>query len=673
MQYLPDNLVSLLRSEVTIASVPQCVAELVHNSVDARASHVDIFLRLSPLYILVKDDGHGIMPDDMHHIGRRHFTSKCRELRDLESIRTFGFRGEALAGIAAISQLTVTSRHSDYRSTNTVTLMNSKIIYNKSSTTSLASHGTHVVVQNLFNNLPVRRRSILGDSENNKSSRDDIVKSVKNCLVDVALSLESEAVNIRFRSDSGLVLNLSLRPEDKNDACTILKAAYGRAIFKAFDTFNARHGDVTIAGLVALDLTSTKNYQYIFINRRKLVASAIYKSLSDLFSKYRYVPSVGNQHPNDLSMACASNMHPIFVVHVIAPLSGYDLCQDPGKVLVDVENFGDIETAILDSMRNFLSRLRKLPDRYARRLDTDVKNICPNWESPVFDSSERSIPRLSSEYQPGELHLLSRKLTKSALQQARFISQINKEFILLSIVEGVGESTLVMVDQHAADERVRLEMLLVDYFAQVLRIRINEKWLHSLSRPGDNDDAEFSVKLKCDFSVSQEDFEALAEWQVQLELWGVRYNLGTSTDRPSKRGMTTKDADEYELTVHVTHCPVILIDRYMENPAVVKQFLLQHVYDLQSGDVTKLVASQISDIINNGCIESAEVLLDLAYRHIPRVIVDLLNSKACRGAIMFGDSLSEDRSRKLIDDLSNCRFPFQCAHGRPSMVPLVGL
>ncbi|KAK9318654.1 hypothetical protein V1524DRAFT_444530 [Lipomyces starkeyi] len=666
MSYLPDNLVSLLRSEVTIASVPQCVAELVHNSLDAKASHIDIFLRLSPFYMLVKDDGHGITPDDMHHIGRRHFTSKCRELRDLESIRSFGFRGEALAAIAAISQLTVTSRHSDYRSTNTVTLMNSKEIYNKPSTTSLVSHGTHVVVQHLFNNLPVRRRSSLGDCENNKSSRDDIVKSVKNCLVDVALSLESKAVNIRFRSDSALVLNLSVRSEDKNDACTILKAAYGQAIFKAFDTLNASHGNVTITGLVALDLTSTKNYQYIFINRRKLVASAIYKTLRDLFSKYLYFREE------------SINMHPIFVVHVIAPLSGYDLCQDPGKVLVDLENYGDIETAILDSVRNFLSRLHKLPDPYARRLDTDIKNICPaepalreNWESPVFDSAERSIPRLSSEYQPGDLHLSSRKLTKSVLQQARFISQINKEFILLAIAEDVGESTLVMVDQHAADERVRLEMLLVDYFAQVLRIRINEKWSYLSPRPSDNDHAEFSVK--CDFSVSQEDFDALAEWQVQLELWGVRYNLGTLTDRPSKTAMTTKDVDEYQLSVHVTHCPVILIDRYMEEPASVKEFLLQHVYDLQSGDVTKLVDSQISDIINNGCIESAEVLLDLAYRHIPRLIVDLLNSKACRGAIMFGDSLSEDRSRKLIDDLSNCRFPFQCAHGRPTMVPLVDL
>ncbi|KAK9377036.1 uncharacterized protein V1513DRAFT_374140 [Lipomyces chichibuensis] len=673
MQYLPDNIVSLLRSEVTIASVHQCVAELVHNSLDAKASHIDIILRLSPFYMLVKDDGHGITPDDMRHIGRRHFTSKCRELRDLESIRSFGFRGEALAGIAAISQLTVSSRHSDYRSTNTVTIMNSKEIYNKPSTTSLASHGTHVVVQDLFNNLPVRRRNILGDSENNKSSRDDIVKSVKICLVDVALSLVSEAVNIRFRSDSGLVLNLSVRPDD--DACAILTAAYGRSIFKAFDTLSAKQGDVTITGLVSRDLTSTKNYQYIFINRRKLVASGIYKSLSDLFAKYLYFreeSSVGNQHRNDLSTTCTANMHPIFVVHVIAPLSGYDLCQDPGKVLVDLENYGDIETTILDSVRNSLSRLHKLPDPYAQRLDADVQIIYPNWESPVFDTAERSVPRLSLEYQAGDLHLSSRKLTKSALQEARFISQINKEFILLTIAEDVGESTLVMVDQHAADERIRLEMLLVDYFAQVLRVQTHEKWSSS-SRPGDNDDADFSVKLKCDFSVSQEDFEALAEWQLQLELWGVRYNLGTLTDRPSKAGMATKDLDEDELSVHVTHCPVILIDRYMEEPALVKEFLLQHVYDLQSGDVTKLVASQICDIINNGHTESAEVLLDLAYRHIPRVIVDLMNSKACRGAIMFGDSLSEDRSRKLIHDLSNCRFPFQCAHGRPSIVPLVDL
>ncbi|KAK9240352.1 hypothetical protein V1525DRAFT_337051 [Lipomyces kononenkoae] len=659
MQFLPDNLLSLLRAEVTIASVARCVSELVHNSIDAGASHVDIILRPSPLYISVVDDGHGIRPGDMRHIGRRHYTSKCRQLSDLESISSYGFRGEALASIAAVSHLSVTSRHSDYSSTHTTTLMNASEIYNGPSSSSLISHGTHVVVQNLFNNLPVRRKSILGDGENNKSACHDIVKSVRNCLVEIALSLESEAVKIRFRSESALLLNLCVRAEDKNNASNVLKTAYGRAIFKSFDTFNARHGDVTVNVLVALELTATQNYQYIFINRRKLVHPAIYKTLS-----YLFCTSLGFHEDR-------SEVHPVFVVHVNAPLSGYDLCQDPGKIVVDLENYGDIETAILDAVRNFLSRLAMSSNSGMQRLDTGAKNIGPNWESPVFDSPERLIPSLSLKYQSDDSHFSSRKLTKSGLTQAKFISQIDKKFILLSIAENDGRHTLVIVDQHAADERVRLELLLVDYFTQVLTCRTDESWSYSSSWARDQDQVAFSVKFKCSFSVSQEGFEALAQWQVQLELWGVRYKLSTLTTRPPKTRTTTEELEEDELTVHVTHWPFIMTEKYMEEPAMVKAFLLQHAYDLQSGQVSRLAACQISDLVNSCSIESTSVLLDLAYRYIPRMILELLNSKACRGAIMFGDSLAEERSRELIHDLTKCRYPFQCAHGRPSMVSLV--
>ncbi|KAK9254636.1 hypothetical protein V1507DRAFT_480002 [Lipomyces tetrasporus] len=667
MQSLPDNLVSLLRSEVSIDSVAKCIAELVRNSLDAAAAHVDIFLRSSNLYVLVKDDGHGITPDDMRRIGRRHFTSKCRDFKDLDSITSFGFRGEALADIAAISHLTVTSRHTDYRSTNTVKIMNSNEVYNGPSTTPLKLHGTHVVVQNLFNNLPVRRKSILDDS--NKSLRDEIMISVKNCLVDVALSLQSEAVNIRFISDSGVVLNLIIRPENKNAACTVLNAAYGQAMIKAFDTFNGRCGDVTISGMVSLNPTSTKTYQYIFLNRRKMAVSAIHKTLSDLFSKSLYCwggSSDGSGYRKDPSLA-AVNMHPIFVIHVNAPLSGYDLCQDPGKVLVDMENYGEIGFAIVDSVRNMISRLPMLPDPPDRGLTTY------NWESPVFDIAEPLIAGPSSANHPGQLHFVSRRITKSSLEHTRIISQISNKFILLNVAGDRGESTLVVVDQHAADERVRLEMLLVGYFTQVVRRRMKRSHPLLFSPRTEKDQTELCAKLMYDFSVSQEDFDMLARWQVQLELWGVRYILGDLTGRPIMTGMTIDDVDQREFTVRITHCPALLMERFLEEPELVKALILRHVYDLRSGDVTKLVPSQTTGFINNGSIESTEMLLEFVYRCLPRVILDLLISKACRGAIMFGDSLSEDRCRRLIYDLSKCRFPFQCAHGRPSMVPLVDL
>ncbi|RIB21889.1 histidine kinase-like ATPase [Gigaspora rosea] len=112
IRFLDNKTVQKLR-----ASIVQCVVELVQNSLDAMTTTIEIHVDMTKYFIQVIDDGNGIQPTDLDKLAQRHVTSKCHSLEDLAHIKTYGFRGEALASLAEVSIMEIISKHSDYYDT----------------------------------------------------------------------------------------------------------------------------------------------------------------------------------------------------------------------------------------------------------------------------------------------------------------------------------------------------------------------------------------------------------------------------------------------------------------------------------------------------------------------------------------------------------------------------
>lgn len=193
---LQEGVVSRLRSSFTVGSVSQCLREVLQNSLDAFESassssrttqplHIEIRADLTSMVIQVSDNGPGIPPNELQSVGERYFTSKCRTLADLDTVTSFGFRGEALASIGEVALLEVHSRYGErpgfpspvFRvgelgficcclegSTQAYQkIIKGGKVLNYGPSTMPHHHqqiGTTVVIRDLFFNLPVRKKMV---------------------------------------------------------------------------------------------------------------------------------------------------------------------------------------------------------------------------------------------------------------------------------------------------------------------------------------------------------------------------------------------------------------------------------------------------------------------------------------------------------------------------------
>ncbi|ODV63289.1 mismatch repair protein MLH3 ASCRUDRAFT_83265 [Ascoidea rubescens DSM 1968] len=230
-----------------------------------------------------------------------------------------------------------------------------------------------------------------------------------------------------------------------------------------------------------------------------------------------------------------------------------------------------------------------------------------------------------------EINLKNFKLSREDIAKLKVISQVDNKFILTTL----NSSILLIVDQHACDERIKVEEIFCDFVE-----RMNDK------------DFEMSIKLKEELRIEVciDESDLLLNYLDEFNIWGFNFSIESGEDNSVNK-------------VIITHLPYTLIERSnYKDGEFIKRCLIQHGYDLSEN--RKFFRKDKKD--NNH-----EWLNEL--RYIPKVIIECLNSKACRGSVMFGDKLLVEECEILINKLGYCKLPFQCAHGRPTIVPIAYL
>ena len=613
IEVLPDHIANKIAAGEVIGRPASVVKELIENSLDAGASNVLVVVREGGrASIQVTDDGSGMEEHDAVTSFLRHATSKISSYEDLESITSFGFRGEALASIAAVARVALKTRRAEDEAATVVKIEGGDV--------PAVSHegrepGTTLTVQNLFYNVPARRKFLKSAVTEFRHVYDEVQR----------IALSKPDIALHFISDNETVFNLKPAPLLQR-----LADVLGERKCEGLIPVEEKTGAVSVRGFIgkpAFGMRSRQG-QYIFLNGRFIVNRTINHAV---YSAYEHLLDKGtfpffllfldldpravdvNVHPSKLEAKFDDEQS---VYRLLSSLTRRALGSIDAVPALTIQE-GGIEPGTVGA--RFTTRqhswpaggtgtLWSFPER--QQIDERTGEILPfiSASGPVSGLASGPFPGVAEGSPlaarllgtPGHLEGVGEGSTGvpgSVLPHggarpdpgaSTLIWQLHNKYILSQIKNG-----LLIVDQHVAHERVLYERALAR-FATSMRSTQQLLFPYTLELPA----ADFALltELLPDFDMLGFDIKPFGRHTVVIE--GVPPDAHT--------GSEGKIVEEM----------LALYNEYRQNAPT-------HVRE------------------------------------------NLAKSYSCKSAIKAGDSLNEPEMRSLIDQLFATSMPYVCPHGRP--------
>ncbi|MEH6499931.1 MAG: DNA mismatch repair endonuclease MutL [Pseudoalteromonas distincta] len=460
IELLSPRLANQIAAGEVVERPASVIKELLENSLDAGAARIDIEVEQGGVKLLrVRDDGSGIMQDDLALALSRHATSKIRDLDDLERVATLGFRGEALASVSSVSRLTLTSCTAGADQAWQVETEGRDM----QPRLQPAAHprGTTVEVRDLFFNTPARRK-FLRTEKTEFSHLEEVVKRLALSRFDVAFNLRHNGRTV-----------FSLRPaQGEQEARRRVASVCGPAFVEQSLSIDAERSGLRLWGWVGLPTFSRSqaDLQYFFVNGRmikdKLVVHAVRQAYRDVLFNGR---------------------HPTFVLFLEVDPSVVDVNVHPTKHEVRFRDGRMVHDFLFSTLHRTLAAQRPgdLPGAEDPSGSAAQQVVAPagldagvfsgqgrmslnepsaGWSAPSYAVERPSVGQLNDSL-PGYSALYGAQpsasvaLADSAASQdvpplGYAVAQLHGVYILAENAQG-----LVVVDMHAAHERITYERL----------------------------------------------------------------------------------------------------------------------------------------------------------------------------------------------------------------------
>ncbi len=318
------------------------VKELVENSIDAGANKITIETKNGGIsYIRITDNGKGFLPDDMEMAFERHATSKIREAADLETVTSMGFRGEALASIAAISHVELISKTADNEIGKKVEIKGGNIINVEDAG---CPQGSTITVTDLFYNTPVRYKFLKKDFTEAGYIEDVVTR----------IALVHPEISIKLINSGKVILQTS----GNGDMKSVIYSVYGKDVAENIVDVNYDYEDIKVIGVVGKPVIARSNRanQLFFVNKRyikdKILTSAAEQGYKGLLTigKYGFVVLNIEMNPQKVDV----NVH-------------------PAKLEVRFEDENKVFKAIYHAIKDSLLKEDLIPDRTKIELDKQMQ------------------------------------------------------------------------------------------------------------------------------------------------------------------------------------------------------------------------------------------------------------------------------------------------------------
>ena len=365
------------------------IKELVENSIDSGAKQITVEIKNGGItYMRVSDNGCGIEAEDLPVAIKRHATSKIKTSDDLMKILTLGFRGEALAAIASVSDLRIISKTADATYGAMIESHGGEIVeYSEQA----ARNGTTVIVENLFANIPARRKFLKRDATEGSAIATIIEK----------IALSHPEVAFRFISDGSVKLDTPGDGKLEN----VIYIIMGKQMKDAMIYIDSTINDIRVEGYIGRSdiVKSNRNYQNFFINNRYIKSKLAIAAIEQAYTSY-----------------LAPEKFPCCVLNLTINPSTVDINVHPTKLEVKFANEKPVFEAIYHSVRTALEENTTRPeiqisanknDSFSRMSSEQYRNIAsvrpvseafaPIQNSPKEDKVEQikytDLPKIANE------------------------------------------------------------------------------------------------------------------------------------------------------------------------------------------------------------------------------------------------------------------------------------
>ncbi len=366
---LDFQIANLIAAGEVVERPASAVKELLENAMDAGANEITVEIKRGGIsFIRISDNGCGMSREDLPVAIRRHATSKIRTERDLDGITTLGFRGEALAAIASVSKLRIMTRRKEDASGTLLSCEGGQIT---DLTEAACKVGTTVIVEELFANVPARRKFLKKDSSEAMAVT-SIVEKIALSRPDIAFKLIVEgAVKFQTRGDSKVA--------------GVIYAVMGREFASKLIEVHSLTDGVEVRGYIGnpMNVRSNRNFQNFFLNNRYIKSKTATAALEQAFDSY-----------------LESQKFPCCVLHVYIHPTFVDVNVHPTKMEVKFSNERLVFDAIYCAVRNALEEATSRPEiKFEPQHMTPEQHDIYNAFVPVYDRIADTEGRTLSQQQ----------------------------------------------------------------------------------------------------------------------------------------------------------------------------------------------------------------------------------------------------------------------------------
>lgn len=552
--------------------VEKCVSvvkELVENSIDAGATLIKIELKESGLReIKVTDNGKGMDKEDAVLCFERHATSKLLSDDDLFNIKSLGFRGEALASIASVSDVIL--RTSNGVVGTEIHIKGGKILEN---TDADLKTGTSITVSSLFYNTPARLKHL--------SSIYSELASVSEYVNKIALTYP-ERKFILINDDKEL-----LNTDGSGSLLKVINKIYGLAVTKKMLEVKNENSDYEIEGYISMpEITrSNRNHMITLVNGRVIKNYELNRVINDSYHTYK-----------------EDTRYPVVVLNIKTDPSLLDVNIHPSKADIKFSNFDELKNLINYTIISALKKKLLIPN-----IEVKEKVTSPKLENLSLELGNNIVEEESITYRQSLENLINNPNMDEEIDNIEKIEEVKEKeklpplypvgLLLGTYIACQNEKGIYLIDQHAAKERINYEV-----------------YSYKLAHP-DHHKVSLIVPIvielpRDEYIILKEHFDILRDIDIDIE------EFGNSSIRI------------------LTHPAWLPVNNEEEAIRKIIDLVISEKKDFSVGKFNDRLAMTIS----------------------------------CKMSIKANTNISIKEMENLINDLRKCDNPFNCPHGRPTVI-----